>query len=140
MAITDAARAQAEAVGVDSEVAAKSLNFFGEVSFRDRANEILNDVCDVVPEIAESVPNLAALLTETRHELTHHLIPDEEREPLETRYLRWIVVSTLTPWLLRCLLLVHAGIDREVLHDRLLMSKRFDFQRAKYRAAREGTE
>lgn len=129
-AAADAARAQAEVVGVDSELAATSLNFFGEVSFRDRANEVLADVCDAVPEITESVPNLAALLTETRHELAHHLIPDEDREPLETRYLRWIVVSTVTPWLLRCLLLLHAGVDREVLHDRLMMSRRFDFLRA----------
>lgn len=129
-AAADAARAQAASEGLDAELVAASLAFFGEVSFRDRATEVVSVVSAAVPEIAESVPNLPALLTETRNELAHHLIPDEVREPLEARYLRWILVSTVTPWLLRCLLLLHAGVDPNVLHERLLMSKRFEMQRA----------
>jgi hypothetical protein len=129
-AASDGARRQAEIEGLNADQAANSLNIFGAGSFRDRVKTVIADVCASVPEITESVPNLADLLTTTRHELAHHLVPDDSKEPFESRVLRWIVVSTVTPWLLRCLLLIHAGIDREVLHNRLLMSQRFGLFRA----------
>ena len=57
--------------------------------------------------------------------MAHQLPLKEENEPLEVRNLRWLVVANITPWLLRGLLLLEAGIDPSVLHDRYLAYDRF---------------
>ena len=57
--------------------------------------------------------------------MAHQLPLDEEKEPIEVRYLRWLVVANVTPWMLRGLLLLEAGVDPSVLHDRHLANNRF---------------
>jgi hypothetical protein len=37
----------------------------------------------------------------THHLLTHHLPPDEDKEPLAIRYRRWLVIASVSPFLLR---------------------------------------
>jgi hypothetical protein len=50
---------------------------------------------------------------------------DHEEEPLEVRYLRWIVVANATPWLLRGLLLLEVGIGPGALRLRHMGYSRF---------------
>ncbi|MGA7050347.1 MAG: hypothetical protein WBZ37_03595, partial [Mycobacterium sp.] len=97
-----------------------ALSHFDDVDYVQRATDVVTKVCAVIPEIAESVADLPECLTKAHHEMAHPLPLDEEKEPLEVRYLRWSVVATITPWLLRGLLLLEAGIDPSVLHDRHL--------------------
>jgi hypothetical protein len=63
-----------------------------------------------------SVDDLAVHLKNSRNEMAHQLLLDNEKEPLDARQLRWLVVTELTPWLLRGLLLLEAGIEPSVLH------------------------
>jgi hypothetical protein len=133
-AILDAAReaagTEAEREGIDRHDAINSLQFLTDVSFRTRAKEIVNEVCSVLPEITESVTDMPGRMTKSRNDLAHHLLQKEEKEPLEIRYLRWLVVVTATPWLLRGLLLLRAGIAPDVLHSGYMSSNRFDNDRA----------
>ena len=46
------------------------------------------------------------------------------------RYLRWLVVSQVTPWLLRGLLLLEAGIEPSLLRDQHSAHNRFFYFRA----------
>jgi ApeA N-terminal domain 1/Apea-like HEPN len=112
------------------EAVMNAVSHFEDVDYLQRAADVVTEVCGVVPEIAESVADLPRRLTEARNELAHHLVPDEEKDPLAMRVLRWIVISNVTPWLLRCLLLLRAGIEPQVLRQRLLMYQRFWFFRA----------
>ena len=115
---------------VDVEVT-NAVSRFDEVDYRQRASDVVAKVCAVIPEIAESLADLPECLTKVRHEMGHQLpLDDEQREPLEVRYLRWLVVATITPWLLRGLLLLKAGIDPSVLHDGYLAYGRFLSSRA----------
>lgn len=102
-----------------------AVSHFDDVDYVQRATDVVTKVCAVIPEIAESVADLPGCLTKARHEMAHQLPLDEEKEPLEVRYLRWLVVATITPWLLRGLLLLEAGIDPSALHDRHLAYGRF---------------
>jgi hypothetical protein len=102
-----------------------AVSRFDDVDYVQRATDVVTKVCAVIPEIAESVADLPECLTKARHEMAHQLPLDEEKEPLEVRYLRWLVVANITPWLLRGLLLLEAGIDPSVLHDRHLAYGRF---------------
>lgn len=102
-----------------------AVSHFDDVDYVQRATDVVTKVCAVIPEIAESVADLPERLTKARHEMAHQLPLDEEKEPLEVRYLRWLVVANVTPWLLRGLLLLEAGIDPSVLHDRHLAYGRF---------------
>jgi hypothetical protein len=102
-----------------------AVSHFDDVDYVQRATDVVTKVCAVIPEIAESVADLPECLTKARHEMAHRLALDEEKEPLEVRYLRWLVVANITPWLLRGLLLLEAGIDPSVLHDRHLAYGRF---------------
>ena len=88
-----------------------ALAHMEDIDYCQRAEAVVTEVCGVVPEIAESVADLPGRLTKARNEMAHHLLPDEEKEPLAVRYLRWLVVAYVTPWLLRGLLLLHAGIE-----------------------------
>jgi hypothetical protein len=107
-----------------------SVSHFDDVDYVQRATDLVTTVCAVIPEIAESVADLPGRLTKAHHEMAHQLPLDEEKEPLEVRNLRWLVVVNITPWLLRGLLLLEAGIDPSVLHDRYLAYGRFLYFRA----------
>jgi hypothetical protein len=102
-----------------------AVSHIDDVDYLQRATDVVTKVCAVIPEIAESVPDLPECLTKAHDEMAHRLPLDEEKEPLEVRYLRWSVVANITPWLLRGLLLLEAGIDPIVLHDRHLAYGRF---------------
>ena len=91
-----------------------------DVDYLQRATDVVTKVCAVIPEIAESVADLPECLTMARNEMAHQSSLDQEKEPPEVRYLRWSVVASVTPWILRGLLLLEAGIDPSVLHDRHL--------------------
>ncbi|MFN3007210.1 HEPN domain-containing protein [Mycolicibacterium wolinskyi] len=125
-----AGRAEATAYGLDSEVVGDSLQFLTDVSFRMRATEIVSEVCSVIPEITESLVDLPGQITKARNDFAHHLPIDEAKEPLEKSYLRWLIVVTATPWLLRALLLLHAGVQPDVIREGFLESNRFDHVRA----------
>jgi hypothetical protein len=128
-AARQAAGSEAERQGIDRHDAINSLQFL-DVSFRTRATEIVDEVCSALPEITESVTDMPGRMTKSRNDLAHHLLQQEEKEPLEIRYLRWLVVVTATPWLLRGLLLLRAGIAPDVLHLGYMSSNRFDNVRA----------
>jgi hypothetical protein len=103
---------------------------FEDVGYRARAHDIIGEVTSVVPELVESVPDLAGKLMAARNDIAHRLVLSEEKEPLADRIDRWAVISFVTPWLLRILLLLHAGIDPDTLHTACLSSGRFSFVRA----------
>jgi hypothetical protein len=103
---------------------------FDDVGYRTRAQDITDEVTSAVPELAESVPDLAGKLMTARNDIAHHLVLNDEKEPLGDRIDRWVVVSFVTPWLLRLLLLLHAGIEPDVLRTACLRSGRFGFARA----------
>jgi hypothetical protein len=125
---------QAEEEGLDRDLVldlvTKALGHVGDVSYRDRAEAVVAMVCGAIPEIAESVAKLPSRLTDPRHSFAHQLPQDEAKEPLEVRVRRWTLVSYVTPWLLRALLLLHAGVEPDVLHKRYLEFGRFAFFRA----------
>lgn len=101
-----------------------------EVGYRTRAQDIVSQVINAVPELVESIPDLPGALTNVRNDLAHHLIPDEAKEPYANRINLWIVISYATPWLLRLLLLLQAGVEPDVLHRACLEDQRFGFYRA----------
>ncbi|UQB93080.1 MULTISPECIES: HEPN domain-containing protein [Mycobacterium] len=122
-----AAVTQASAEGLDSSLVAKAVTFYRQVSFQERAQAIVTEVCSVVPEISESITELAGRITKARNSLAHIL---DDKAPLEDRVLQWLIVSGATSWLLRCLLLLQVGIEPQLLRERLLMFQRFAFFRA----------
>jgi hypothetical protein len=103
---------------------------FEDVGYRTRAHDIIGTVTSVVPELVESVPDLAGKLMAARNDLAHRLVLSDAKEPLADRIDRWVVISFVTPWLLRLLLLFHAGIGPDELHRACLSSGRFGFVRA----------
>lgn len=133
-AILDAAKGaattEAETRDFDPAAVGDSLQFLTDVSFRMRVTEIVDEVCSVIPEIKESIVDLPGKITKGRNDFAHHLLLDREKEPLEQSYLRWLVIVTATPWLLRALLLLRANIPSEVIHDSFLESSRFEHARA----------
>ncbi len=106
-----------------------ALTHFEAVGYADRATALVAEVTAAVPEVTESVPDLVVQLTRARNELSHHLIPNEDKEPLGDRVLRWAIMAEVAPWLLRVFLLLHAGIDPVVLRAGLLEHERFDVYR-----------
>jgi ApeA N-terminal domain 1 len=102
-----------------------AVSHFEDVDYLQRATDVVSKVCAALPEIAESVADLPIHLWDARNEMAHQFPLDHEREPLEVRHLRWSVVASATPWILRGLLLLEAGIDPSVLHDRHLAYRRF---------------
>jgi len=131
--ILDAAReatiAQAAAEGLDTERVKNSLVLHTDVSFLERAEAMVAEVCSAVPEIAESITNLPRRIRNARTDLAHQL-SSEADNLIEVRALEWRVVANALSWMLRCLLLLRAGIDPQVLHERLLKFQRFGFFRA----------
>lgn len=129
-AAREGAASQAEIEHLDRQSAKDAVMFLDEVSFRMRATDIVSEVCAAVPEVAESVTDLPRFLAGVRNELAHHQLPKSDRDLLEVRALRWIVASAVTRWLLRCLLLLRAGIDADLLHERITDFQRFQMFRA----------
>jgi hypothetical protein len=133
-AARDSAAERAKSVkGMDSELVRETvrsaLSHVEDVGYRSRAQDILDEVTSVVPELTESIPDLAGKLVTARNEIAHHLLGDE-KEPLADRFDRWVVVSYVTPWLLRLLLLLRAGIDSDILREACLDYQKFEFLRA----------
>lgn len=125
-----AAIREAHNQSVDEEGVTESVQFLTDLSFRTRASEIVDAVSLAIPEIGDSVRDLARHITKARNDFAHHLILDRENEPLEQEYLRWLTVTTTTPWLLRAFLLLRAGIPPDVVREGFLSSSRFQFARA----------
>lgn len=130
----DAAGIQAETSGLNKTLVRKlvgqSLGHAWQVSFSERAVDVVSEVYAAVPEIVESLTDLPYQLTRARNDMAHHLQVDEAKEPLLQRYNRYMVIITITPWLLRGLLLTHVGIAPERLHSAYMSSERFGFARA----------
>ncbi|ORA29299.1 HEPN domain-containing protein [Mycobacterium aquaticum] len=125
-----AARSESEIFDLDPARVSESLQLLTDVSFRMRATEIVDEVCSVIPEIAESLTDLPGQITKARNDFAHHLPIDQEKEPLDMRYLRWLIVVTATPWLLQALLLLHANIAPDVIREGFLESDRLAHARA----------
>ena len=132
-AAAKAAADQAEKEGLDRELMSKlvtrSVGHVGDKSYRERAEAVVDKVGAAVPEIPQIVPNLPARLTDPRHSFAHQLPQDDEADPLDDRVRRWIVISRITPWLLRALLLLEIGVDAEVLRKKYLENEYFAFDR-----------
>ncbi|GAA4386014.1 ApeA N-terminal domain 1-containing protein [Tsukamurella soli] len=107
-----------------------AVGHFSDVDFRDRARDVVGPVLSAVPQLAESIPDLVAVLTGARNELAHHAVLDNEKDPLSERIDRWAVVSMVTPWLLRIFLLLHAGMAPDDLQAGCLDYQKFGFVRA----------
>ena len=105
----------------------KSVSRFEEVEYVQRASDVVARVSAALPEITESVSaaDLSVHLKNARNEMAHQLPLDEEEEPLDVRLLRWLVVTQVTPWLLRGLLLLEAGIEPSPLHRGCMGNSRF---------------
>lgn len=128
-AARDATGAPADDAGLDRKAVAESILFLTEVSFRTRAKDIAAAVCTAVPEIAESIADLPDLLTAARNDMAHQL-KGKSKEPLADRHQRWLIVTIVAPWLLRGLLLLHAGIAAETLRTGYGSHEPFQFARA----------
>lgn len=104
-----------------------AVSHFEDVDYLERADAVVRRVSAVVPEITESIAieDLSEQLKNARNEMAHQLLLDEEKEPFRVRGLRWLLVAQITPWLLRSLLLLEAGIEPSVLRRRHLMNNRF---------------
>jgi hypothetical protein len=109
------------------EAVMKSVSRFADVEYIDRATDVITRVSAALPELIESVSvaDLAKHLKNSRNEMAHQLLLDEAEEPLDARQLRWLVVTQITPWLLRGLLLLEAGIEPSVLHFQHRGSSRY---------------
>jgi hypothetical protein len=103
---------------------------FEDVGYRARAQDLIDEVTSAVPELTESTPNLAGKLMAARNDIAHRLVLNGENEPFASRIDRWVAISYVTPWLLRLLLLLYAGIEPDVLHSACLDCDRFGFVRA----------
>jgi hypothetical protein len=119
--------------GLDStlmqERVRRAVGHLGDVSYRERAAAVVARVCAEIPEIASMVPHLDAHLTDPRHSFAHQLPQDGIKDPLDDRATRWIVISRVTPWLLRALLLLEVGVEPQLLHQKYLENENFAFDR-----------
>jgi hypothetical protein len=95
----------------------KSVSRFDDVEYIDRAVDVITKVSPARPEIIASlsVADLAEHMKKSRNEMAHQLLR-EERESTTARHLRWLIVTHTTPWLLRGLLLLEAGVEPGVLN------------------------
>lgn len=58
-----------------------AVGHFEDVGYPARAQDITDEVTSVVPELMESVPDMAGKLTAGRNGITHHLVLNEDMEP-----------------------------------------------------------
>jgi len=109
------------------EAVMKSVSHFADVEYIDRATDVITTVSAALPELTESVSvaDLAEHMKKSRIEMAHQLLLEKEKEPLAARQLRWLIVTHTTPWLLRGLLLLEAGIAPSVLHFQHQGSSRY---------------
>jgi len=137
-AATAAAEAKAQELQIEglepalvSTLVERAVGHVGDVSYQDRARAVVAEVAGAVPEIAESVKNLPKRLTDPRHLFAHQLPQHgaKKRVPLEHRWNHWSAISSITPWLLRLLLLLNMGVDPLYLHEKCLENQRFAFFR-----------
>ncbi|MCV7045711.1 hypothetical protein H7J08_13685 [Mycobacterium frederiksbergense] len=128
-----AAEKASTAVGLDSNqvkaAVRNALSHFEEVDYLTRAEDLVDEVCSVIPEITESVPDLAKLLSRVRNNRAHQL-PQETERTMDVWVNELIVVATTTPWLLRGLLLLHAGFEPSELNEAFVAHQRFLMFRA----------
>jgi hypothetical protein len=101
-----------------------------DVDYVQRAEVVVAEACGAVPVISEYVANLPERLAKARNDFAHQLPQDETKEPFARRVLRWLVVARITPWLLRVLLLLRAGIEPQVVRKGCLACGRFGLFRA----------
>ena len=124
-----AAKVQASEEAIDENTVERAVVFYTEVSYRERAQAIVSDVYSVVPEVVESINDPSSRILKARNYLAHQLKEDDGHS-FEARVLEWLIVANTLSWLLRCFLLLRAGIDPAVLRERLLQIQRFGFFRA----------
>ena len=103
-----------------------ALGQLGDKSFLERAEEIIAAACAAVPEVGGSITTLASRLRDPRNTFAHQLRP---AGVLQDRYDRWMVLSIVTPWLLRVRLLLEVGIDPQVLREKYLENETFTLHR-----------
>jgi hypothetical protein len=128
-AARSAAVTQAAIEGLDQDPVENAVTFYTEVSYQDRAEAIVAEVSCVIPEITESISEFPRRIKTARNDLAHHLTR-EAKKPIVARALEWLVVSNGLSWLLRALLLLRAGIEPQVLHERFCAFQQFGFFRA----------
>jgi hypothetical protein len=126
-AAAQAAADEAERQGLDPDVMGTSvwnaLGQFGDKSYLERAEDVVAKVCTAVPEVGVSITRLASQLRDSRITFAHQLRP--KKGPLQDRYDRWMVLSMVTPWLLRTRLLLEVGVDPQVLREKYLVNETF---------------
>lgn len=111
-----------------------ALANINDISFVDRVGDVVNEVAAIVPEIFESVPDFDARLVAARNELAHQLPPASgQNETLDAKIDRWAVLSWVTPWMLRVLILHRAGVTDLEIHHRLNAYRPFELFRANTR-------
>ena len=120
-AVNEAARQGVDPQEIGTRVSS-ALGHLNDKSFRERAEQIVAEVCAAVPEIGVSITRLGARLSEPRNTFAHQLPVDGK---LAARVDRWIVLSRLIPWLLRALLLLNVGVDPRVLREKYLENESF---------------
>jgi hypothetical protein len=129
-AATQAAVDQAHRDGFDPAAVGtrvwNALGFWMDKSYLERAEDIVAAVCAAVPEVGLSITRLAAHLRDSRITFAHQL---RQEGDLQDRYERWIVLSIITPWLLRARLLLEAGIAPQVLREKYLVNETFTLHR-----------
>lgn len=119
------------AEGADHEDVKDSINKaiarFDDVEYETRARDIADEVLAAVPELGASIPELPAKLKKARNDLAHHLVRREKYDDLVEVLDHWLVASLVTPWLLRVLLLLRAGVAPETLRRSCMDHQRFEF-------------
>ncbi|WP_203457481.1 HEPN domain-containing protein, partial [Mycolicibacterium sp. CBMA 361] len=105
-----------------------ALGQLGNKSYLERAEDVIAMVHAAVPEVGVSITRLASHLRDSRITFAHQLRP--KKGPLQDRYDRWMVLSMVTPWLLRARLLLEVGVDPQVLREKYLVNELFTLRRA----------
>lgn len=124
-----AAKVQAREEAIDEHAVDRAVTFHTEVSYRERAQAIIDEIRSAVPEVVESILDPAGRIVKARNNLAHQL-NEHDDSSFETRVLEWLVVANTLSWLLRCFLLLRAGIEPDVLRERLRLFQQFGFFRA----------
>jgi hypothetical protein len=131
-AAAQAATDEADRLGLDPDLMGMSvwdaLGQLGNKSYRERAEDLIAKVYAAVPEVGVSITTLPSQLRNSRITFAHQLRPP--KGPLQDRYDRWMVLSMVTPWLLRARLLLEAGFDPQVLREKYLLDETFTLHRA----------
>ena len=129
-AAAEAAVDQAHREGLDPGIVGtrvwNALGHVGDKSYLERAEEVVAEVCAAVPEIGVSITRLAPHLRDSRITFAHQLRPEGA---LQDRYERWMVLSIITPRLLRARLLLEAGIEPHVVRENYLENETFTLHR-----------